>query len=124
MPVRDGDNRRPRVLIVEDDSDIASLLSEILENEGYAAVTVSDNDDLREQLDPRPDLIVLDLRLTRGSADQILQSVRARGMGDVPVVLLSAAGDLSERAKELGVSAYVAKPFELEELLVVVRRFV
>ena len=119
----DGDNRRRRVLVVEDDSDIASLLSEILENEGYAAVAVSDNDDLRSQLDPRPDLIVLDLRLTRGSADQILQSVRARGMGDVPVVLLSAAGDLPERAKELAVSAYLAKPFELEELLVVVRKF-
>ena len=112
------------MLVIEDDSDIASLLSEILENEGYAAVAVSNNDDLKEQLDVRPDLIVLDLRLTRGSADQILQSVRARGMGDVPVVLLSAAGDLPERAKELGVSAYVAKPFELEELLVVVRRLV
>jgi DNA-binding response OmpR family regulator len=112
------------VLVVEDDSDIASLLSEILENEGYAAVAVSDNEDLKGQLDQRPDLIVLDLRLTRGSADQILQSVRARGMGDVPVVLLSAAGDLPERAKELGVSAYLAKPFELEALLVVVRRFV
>jgi len=112
------------VLVVEDDSDIASLLSEILENEGYAAVAVTDNDDLKGQLDPRPDLIVLDLRLTRGSADQILQTVRARGLGDVPVVLLSAAGDLAERADELGVSAYVAKPFELEELLLVVRRFV
>jgi two-component system nitrogen regulation response regulator NtrX len=111
------------VLVVEDDSDIASLLSEILENEGYAAVAVTDNDDLKGQLDPRPDLIVLDLRLTRGSADQILQTVRARGLGDVPVVLLSAAGDLAERADELGVNAYVAKPFELEELLVVVRRF-
>ena len=66
---------------------------------------------------------MLDLRLTRGSADQILQTVRARGLGDVPVVLLSAAGDLAERADELGVNAYVAKPFELEELLVVVRRF-
>ena len=118
-----GENRRPRVLVVEDDSDIASLLSEILENEGYAAVAVSDNDDLKGELDPRPDLIVLDLRLTRGSADQILQTVRARGLGAVPVVLLSAAGDLAERADELGVNAYVAKPFELEELLVVVRRF-
>ena len=112
------------MLVVEDDSDIASLLSEILENEGYAAVAVSDNDGLRGQLEPRPDLIVLDLRLTRGGAEQILQAVRARGMGDVPVVLLSAAGDLPERAKELGVSAFVPKPFELEELLVVVRRFV
>jgi len=123
VPVSNGKSRRPRVLVVEDDSDIASLLSEILENEGYAAVAVTDNDDLKGQLDPRPDLIVLDLRLTRGSADQILQTVRARGLGDVPVVLLSAAGDLAERADELGVNAYVAKPFELEELLVVVRRF-
>jgi two-component system nitrogen regulation response regulator NtrX len=112
------------VLVVEDDIDIAALLSEILENEGYAAVAVSDNDDLKGQLDVRPDLIVLDLRLTRGSADEILQSVRARGMGDVPVVLLSAAGDLEERARELGVSAYLAKPFELEQFIVTVRRFV
>ena len=111
------------MLIVEDDSDIASLLSEILENEGYAAVAVSGSDDVKGQLDPRPDLIVLDLRLTHGSAEQILQSMRARGMDDVPVLLLSAAGDLAERAKELGVSAYLAKPFELDDLLVIVRRF-
>jgi DNA-binding response OmpR family regulator len=109
------------VLVVEDDSDIASLLSEILENEGYDAVAVSDSDDLNAQLDPRPDLIVLDLRLARVGGEHILKSLRARGMADVPVLLLSAAGDLEERAKELGVSAYLAKPFELEELLVVVR---
>jgi len=111
------------VLIIEDDSDIASLLAEILENEGYVAVAVSDGDDLKGQLDPRPDLIVLDLRLARGSAEQILQSLRARDLDDVPVILLSAAGDLAERAKELGVSAFLAKPFELDDLLVVVRRF-
>jgi DNA-binding response OmpR family regulator len=121
--VKDGDRRR-RVLVVEDDSDIASLLSEILENEGYAAVAVSDNEDLGGQLDPPPDLIVLDLRLSRGGAEQVLQSVRARGMGNVPVLLLSAAGNLEERARELGVSAYLAKPFELEQFIVIVRRFV
>jgi DNA-binding response OmpR family regulator len=112
------------VLVVEDDSDIAALLCEILGNEGYDAVAAGDGDHVTAQLDPRPDLIVLDLRLSRGGAEQILKALRACGMGDVPVVLLSAAGDLAERAKELGVSAYLAKPFELEELLVVVRRFV
>ena len=112
------------MLVVEDDSDIAALLSEILENEGYAAVAVSGNDDLGGQLDPRPDLIVLDLRLSRGGAEEILEAVRACGMGDVPVLLLSAAGDLEERARELGVSAYLAKPFELEQFIVIVRRFV
>ena len=122
--MRGGTERRRRVIVVEDDSDIASLLSDILENEGYSAVAVSNLDDLKAQLDPRPDLMVLDLRLARGGGEQILASLRARGMGDVPVLLLSAAGDLPERAKELGVNAYLAKPFELEELLVIVRRLV
>ncbi len=45
-------------------------------------------------------------------------------MGDVPVLLLSASGDLAERARDLGVKAYLAKPFEVEELLVVVRGLV
>ncbi len=122
--MRNGDKRHPRVLIVEDDGDIASLLTDILETEGYAPVAVSDSVALGAQLDPRPDLVVLDLRLTRGGAEQILSSLRERGLGDVPILLLSAAGDLPERARALGVSSYLGKPFELDELLVLVRRLV
>jgi DNA-binding response OmpR family regulator len=117
-------DQRPRVVVVEDDGDIASLLSEILETEGFAPVAVSDRATLDSHLDPRPDLVVLDLRLTRDGADNILTSLRARGMGDVPVLLLSAANDLAERARALGVKAYLAKPFELDELLVAVRSLV
>jgi DNA-binding response OmpR family regulator len=109
------------VIVVEDDDDIAQLLTEILEAEGYAAVAVSDAAGLDRQLDTRPDVVVLDLRLTRGGAESILGSLRARGMGDVPVLLLSAAGDLAERARALGVNSYLAKPFEVEDLLVAVR---
>jgi len=112
------------VLVVEDDSDIASLLTDILETEGYAPVAVSDSVALDCELDRRPDLVVLDLRLTRGGADHILKSLRTHGMGDVPILLLSAASDLPERARELGVTRYLAKPFELEELLVIVRGMV
>lgn len=111
-------------MIVEDDSDIASLLTDILETEGYAPVAVPDSSALDDQLDPRPALIVLDLRLTRGGADQILSSLQLRGMGDVPILLLSAATDLPERARALGIKTYLAKPFELDELLVVVRSLV
>lgn len=80
--------RRRRVLVVEDDGDIASLLSEILEAEGYAPVAVSDAAGLRGQLDPRPDLVVLDLSLSRDGAEDILTTLRARGLGDVPEELL------------------------------------
>ena len=120
----EGETARRRVVIVEDDGDIATLLTDILDTEGYAPVAVSDAASLDEQLGVRPDLIVLDLRLSRGGAEQILGSLRARGMGDVPVLLLSAAGDLPERARALGVNTYLAKPFELEELLGVVRGLV
>ncbi|MEO8633315.1 MAG: response regulator [Chloroflexota bacterium] len=117
----EGSEHRPRVVVVEDDSDIASLLTDILQTEGYAPVAVSDSAGLECELEVRPDLVVLDLRLTRGGADHILKTLRDRGMGDVPVLLLSAASDLPERARELGVMSYLAKPFELDELLVVVR---
>jgi len=113
------------VLVVEDDGDIASLLSDILETEGYAPVSVNDAAGLNEQLDLPPDLVVLDLRLKRvGGAEGILSALRIRGMGNVPVLLLSAADDLPERARALGVASYLAKPFELEELLGVVRGLV
>jgi DNA-binding response OmpR family regulator len=82
---------------------------------------VSDSVDLDGELDRRPDLVVLDLRLTRGGAEHILQTLREREMSDVPILLLSAASDLPDRARELGVASYLAKPFELEELLAIVR---
>ena len=112
------------MIVVEDDGDIAALLTDILETEGYATAAVSDSVALDGELDRRPDLVVLDLRLTRGGPDSILESLRSRGMADVPILLLSAATDLPERAHELGVTQYLATPFELEEFLVVVRGMV
>jgi DNA-binding response OmpR family regulator len=120
--MRSGEKARRRVVIVEDDGDIASLLTDILETEGYATAAVSDSAGLDGELGTRPDLVVLDLRLTRGGAEQIVSSLRERGLGDVPILLLSAAGDLPERARALGVTTYLAKPFELDDLLILVRR--
>ena len=117
----EGTEQRRRVIVVEDDGDIASLLTDILDAEGYASVAVSDSAGLEGELGSRPALVVLDLRLMRGGADNIMKSLRAREMADVPILLLSAATDLPDRARELGVTRYLAKPFELEDFLVVVR---
>jgi DNA-binding response OmpR family regulator len=122
--VTEGTERRLRVIVVEDDGDIASLLTDILSTEGFAPVAVSDSVGLASELDRRPDLVVLDLRLTRGGAEHILEALRAREMSDVPILLLSAASDLPDRARELGVAEYLAKPFELDEFIVTIRRMV
>ena len=112
------------MIVVEDDDDIAALLTDILEAEGYAPVAVGDTAALDSELDRRPNLVVLDLRLTHGGPDYILGALAARGMSDVPVLLLSAASDLPDRARELGVARYLAKPFELDDFLVIVRDMV
>lgn len=117
----EGAERRRRVIVVEDDGDIAALLTDILEAEGYAPVAVSDVASLEGELGLRPDLVVLDLRLMRGGAGHVMQSLRSREMADVPILLLSAATDLPDRARELGITQYLAKPFELEEFIVVIR---
>ena len=124
MDVRDGAEVRRRVVVVEDDGDIAALLTDILEAEGYASIAVSDAAGLDAQLDPRPDLVVLDLRLSRGGAEPVVSALRAHGMSDVPILLLSAASDLPERARALGITSYLAKPFELDEFVVIVRDLV
>jgi DNA-binding response OmpR family regulator len=120
--VRDGADKRRRVVVVEDDADIAALLTDILHAEGFAPAAVSDAAGLDDELAQRPDLIVLDLRLTRGGAENIMTSLKSHGMADVPILLLSAASDLPDRARELGVTSFLAKPFELEDFVVLVRR--
>jgi DNA-binding response OmpR family regulator len=120
--VAEAAGRGARVLIVEDDLDISSLLREVFESEGYAAVTALDARDLDGSLDSPPALVLLDLRLGNGDADDVIKRLRARGLGDVPVLVLSAAPDLAERARKLGAAAYLAKPFELDELLAICRR--
>src|SRR5437773_2656441 len=72
--MREETERRVRVLVVEDDSDIATLLSDILEAEGYVPLSVSDATGVNEKLDPPPDLVVLDLRLTRAGGTAISRS--------------------------------------------------
>ena len=122
MNVSEGTAGGRRVVVVEDDADIAALLTDILDAEGLAPTTVSDAAGLEGELAQRPDLIVLDLRLTRGGAEHVMKSLHARGMSDVPILLLSAASDLPDRARELGVTSFLAKPFELEDFVVLVRR--
>jgi DNA-binding response OmpR family regulator len=122
VTVSEGTERRRRVVVVEDDADIAALLTDILDAEGLAPATVSDVAGLEGELDRRPDLIVLDLRLTRGGAEHVMRSLHARGMGDVPILLLSAARDLPDRARELGLTSFLAKPFELDDFVVQVGR--
>ena len=108
-----------RVLVVEDQRDLASLLAHNLRHEGLDVRTV---DDGREALPTvrswQPDLVILDLMLPGMDGFEILRGIRGEGI-ELPVLILSARGEEQDKIRgfRLDADQYVTKPFSLVELL-------
>lgn len=112
-----------RVLVVEDEPRILSFLVRGLESEGFAVDPVSDGATaLRSVAQGRFDLVVLDLLIPRIDGLSVLRELQ-RSQPEVPVVILSARGDLATKLRgfALGASDYVPKPFALDELIARIR---
>jgi DNA-binding response OmpR family regulator len=111
-----------RILVVEDDPNVADVVSRYLEREGFLVETVADGPTAvaRATSEP-PDLMVLDLMLPGFDGLEVFRRVRAAA--PVPVIMLTARGDENDRVVglELGADDYVAKPFSPRELTARVR---
>ena len=105
------------VLVVEDDARLRGLVREALEATGHRVTAVGTGGDaLQRALDGGIDLVLLDLNLPDIDGIEI---ARRLADGEVPVVMLTARGDVASRVEGLyaGAADYVTKPFELQELL-------
>jgi DNA-binding response OmpR family regulator len=113
-----SEGRSPRVLVVEDDEDIALALQRSLRLEGYDVRISRDGeaalDDVRQFL---PDLVLLDLGLPKVDGIAVAQQIRSDG--DVPILMLTARDAVESRVEGLdsGADDYLVKPFERQELL-------
>jgi two-component system, OmpR family, response regulator MprA len=109
---------KPRVLVVEDDAEIAGVLRRSLRLEGYDVKLAQDGITALEESNVfEPDAVVLDLGLPR--LDGVEVARRLRDGGDVPILMLTARDTLEDRVSGLdsGADDYLVKPFEREELL-------
>ena len=115
----------PRILVVEDDSDLALLLAYNLEAEGYVVESVERGDEAELRLaENPPDLVILDWMLPGVSGLEICRRLRARQKTSrLPVILVTALGGEAQRVRGLSIGAddYVAKPFSVPELMARVR---
>ncbi len=114
---------RPLVLIVEDEPDMLLLLRLTLEDAGFDTCLAADGETALRRIDAeRPDLVLLDLMLPVLDGWGVLAELATRA-GGPPVVICSATDGRRERtrAAELGAAAFVSKPFEVEDLLRVLR---
>jgi CheY-like chemotaxis protein len=112
------------VLVVDDDPDILEALSEILEAEGFEIRRARNGKEALDRLEPDPpNLILLDLMMPVMDGWEFAQRMRQRPrVSGIPIIVLSADRNVSNKATEIGAMGHLAKPFELNDLLDMVRR--
>lgn len=109
-----------RILVVDDDKDILEVLKYILEDSGYVVDTLSDGHFLFDKIQEHiPDLILLDIMLGNMDGRELCKDVKAaEATHNIPVILISASHTVSGLFNaDLGPNDFVAKPFDINELL-------
>lgn len=112
-----------RVLVVDDEADVRSVVARALRADGHAVVTASDLETARVQLaEASTDLVVLDLRLPDGFGLDLCRALRAEG-SVIPILLLTALSQVALRVEGLdaGADDFLGKPFAVAELRARVR---
>ena len=109
---------KQKILIVDDDNNIAELISLYLTKECFETMIVNDGESVRDALDSfGPNLILLDLMLPGMDGYQVCREVRAESK--IPIIMLSAKGEIFDKVLglELGADDYMEKPFDSKELV-------
>jgi len=111
-------NERARLLVVDDDPSVRSMLHEYLEGHGFAVAEAGSGEQMRERIEQElPDAVLLDVRLP--GEDGLTLARYLREHHDVGIIMVTASGDVVDRVVglEVGADDYIAKPFDLRELL-------
>ena len=114
------------VLVVEDDDDIRDVLEDLLTAEGYRVDVARDGLDALGKLGTSapPPVILLDMMMPNMDGETFLKTLRGRpALAGAPVIVISGNPVAHEKARKLEAVACLVKPFEMDDLLGVVRRF-
>lgn len=107
-----------KILVIEDEKDIASLVQDLLTKSGYEVVTAHDGQEGLKRLETfKPDLILLDVMMPKMSGYDVIRTLKQdETLRDIPVIVLTAKVLSYEAFKKEGVTDYLVKPFLPAEL--------
>lgn len=112
-----------KILVVEDDESVRQMVSLALADEGYDVLEAAHGAAaLPMARDRQPDVILLDMRMPVMDGWQFARAYRESGQKLVPIVVMTAAEDAKERAREIGTPHFLPKPFDLDDLFTIVER--
>lgn len=111
-------SRRNKILVIEDEADILFSLKTFLESEGYEVSTAENGEQGMEYLrtHPMPNLILLDMKMPVMSGWDFSRNFYKVFDHKAPIVVMTAAADAEERAKEARADGWLGKPFSLDEI--------
>ncbi|MBN8580092.1 MAG: response regulator [Anaerolineae bacterium] len=116
---------KSKILIVEDDPDVAEMLTAYFRSQDYDVYTVNWGEDgVRSSLQVNPDLAILDIRLPDIDGYEVARRMRSdRRTADIPIIFLTEKRDRSDKLQglEVGADDYITKPFDVQELRLRVR---
>ena len=114
-------NRRLKVLVVDDETDVRDSIDEFLQDNNYAVCKAGDGEEaLAKTFTEKPDLILLDLRLPKVDGYQVCQTLKGNPItSSIPIIMITALNATPQKVKgiEYGADDYISKPFDLDELL-------
>lgn len=116
---------QPKILVIEDDLDVAEMLNAYFRIQGYDVYTVNWGEDgVRSCQTVHPDIVILDIRLPDIDGYEVAHRLRGdRRIADIPIIFLTEKRDRDDRLQglELGADDYITKPFDVQELSLRVR---
>ncbi len=113
------------VLVVDDDAGIREFIDMVLSDEGYEVATASHGAAALEIIDRRPpSIILLDMRMPIMDGWAFARAYRQRPGPHAPIIVVTAARDVAERAAQIDAEGVLPKPFRLAELLSVVEQYI
>src|SRR5690348_16241431 len=107
-----------KIMIADDDPGIVDAIEMLLEFEGYQVTSTVDGADVLDLKDTLPDLLLLDIWMSGEDGRAICKKLKLQdATKNLPVIMISASRDIKESAMAAGADDFLAKPFEMNELL-------
>lgn len=119
-------NSKKSILIIDDEPDILAFLTAMFEDVGYTVVTAERGDYVDKlTIDTLPDVILLDMLLSGSDGREIARQLKSQPeTGHIPIIMTSAHPFAQREAQACGADDFLAKPFEMDELLDAVGKYV
>ncbi|MDN3509997.1 MAG: response regulator [Candidatus Jettenia sp. CY-1] len=117
--------RKKKIILAEDNLAIVDALTIMLEEFGYEVISIVDGSTVKDKLKEKPDLILLDIWMQGWSGRDACRYLKSNeDTKDIPIIIISADRNIAQLAKEAGADDFIAKPFQIEDLLAKVEKYI